>query len=131
MSPSAAATIDNYLEYANAVVQVLFPPYFYKAWVASRLVPANKVPIEDLPPGTIPDCSPVNIGSSERRFITRAYFDDALVTSYTEILGPIQNGVGIKNGISITAFAVQSTLDAAPAFAAIKGDMKNGYNEIK
>ena len=56
MSPSAAATIDNYLEYANAVVKVLFPPYFYSAWVASRLVPANKVPVEDLPPGTIPDC---------------------------------------------------------------------------
>ena len=35
MSPSAAALIDNYHEYANAVVQVVFPPYFYTAWVAS------------------------------------------------------------------------------------------------
>eukprot|EP00956_Cyclotella_meneghiniana_P003814 scaffold4607_cov39-Cyclotella_meneghiniana.AAC.6 len=41
-----------------------------------------------------------------------AYFDDSLVQTYTEILGPVQDGVGIKNVISITAFGDQAALDA-------------------
>ena len=67
----------------------MMPDYFYTAFVASRLVPANKVNPDDLPPGTVPDCRPVNIGSDERRFFTQAYFDQSLVESYTDIVGPV------------------------------------------
>jgi hypothetical protein len=42
MMPSAAAVNDNYLHYANAVVRVQMPDYFYAAWVSSRLVPPLK-----------------------------------------------------------------------------------------
>ena len=91
----------------------------------------DQVAIDELPPGTIPDCRPVNIGGAERRFITRAYFDDSLVQTYTEILGPVQNGVVIKNGISITAFGVQAALDADPSHGVVKGDLMNGFNEAE
>ena len=70
MLPSTAAAIHNYLDYANAVVLVHMPDYFYAAWVSSCLVPANKVHPDDLPPGTTPDCRPLNIGSAEHRLIT-------------------------------------------------------------
>ena len=103
--------MHNYWEYANLVVQAQLPDYFYIVFGASRLVPANKVDIADLPPGTVPDCRPVNIGSAERRFITRAYFDVSLIETLTYIVGPVQNGVGVKNGISITTFGVQLSLD--------------------
>ena len=96
-----------------------------------RLVPANKVDPDDLPAGTVPDCRPVNIRSAERRLITQAYFDEGLQSAYNNIVGPIQNGVGVRNGISITAFGVQAVLDSAPGFGAIQGDISNGYNEIK
>ena len=56
MTPSAAAVVDNLTEYANAVVKVELPAYFYVGWVACRLVPANKEDPAELPPGTAPDC---------------------------------------------------------------------------
>ena len=37
----------------------------------------------------------------------------------------------IVGGISITAFGVHVALDAALGFGIIKGDIKNGYNEVK
>ena len=96
-----------------------------------RLVPANKADPDDLPPGTVPDCRPVNIGGAERRLATRAYFDEQLQSTYNEILGPVQNGVGVKGGISITAFGVMAARDAAPGHATIQGDIKNGFNEVQ
>ena len=54
------------------------PSYFYRAWVAARLMPANKADLDDLPTGTVPDCCPVNVGGAERRLATRAYFDEEL-----------------------------------------------------
>jgi hypothetical protein len=128
--PSAAAAIDSYLDYANAFVQVQMLVYFYPAWVSSRLVPANKVHPDDLPPGTTPDCCPVNIGSAERRLITRVFFDDDLKAIFNKIVGPVQNGVGTQAGISITAFGVTATVDAVPEFGVIQGDPKNGYIEV-
>ena len=50
---------------------------------------------------------------------------------YNEILGPVQNGVGAKGGILITAFRVQVSLDANPGFCVIQWDMKNGYNKVR
>lgn len=47
------------------------------------------------------------------------------------MLGPIQNGVGVLGGISITAFGIQAAIDASPGFASIQGNLKNGYNEVK
>jgi hypothetical protein len=73
MMPSAAAAIVNYFNYANAVVQVQMPDYFYAAWVASCLAAANKVHPDDLPPRATPNCCPANIGSVERRLITQAF----------------------------------------------------------
>jgi hypothetical protein len=91
MTPSTAAAIDNYLDYANAVVQVQMPDYFYAAWVSSHLVSANKVHPDDLPPGTTPDCRPVNISSAKRRLITRAFFNKDMKATFKKIVGPVQN----------------------------------------
>jgi hypothetical protein len=104
--------------------------YFYAAWVSSRLLPANKVHPDDLPPGTTPDCCPVNIGSAEHRLITRAFFDKDLKATFNNIVSPVQNGVGAQVGISITALGVTAARDAAPEFGVIQGDLKNGYNEV-
>ncbi len=128
--PSAAAAIDNYLDYANAVIRVQMPDYFYAAWVSSHLVPANKVHPDHLPPGTTPDCRLVNIGSVKRRLITRAFFNKDLKATFNKIVGPVQNGVGAQAGVSITAFGVTAALDAVPEFGVIQGDLKNGYNEV-
>ena len=42
MTPNAAAATSNFLEYANEIVTMQMPDYFYAAWAACRLVPANK-----------------------------------------------------------------------------------------
>ena len=34
MTPSAASVVDNFYDYAEAVVRVELPEYFYIAWVA-------------------------------------------------------------------------------------------------
>lgn len=86
VTPSASAAVDNLLDYSNAVVQVELPPYFYAAWVACRLVAANKLSPRDLPSGVTPDARPVNIGGAERRLITPAYFDEDLQSDYNEIV---------------------------------------------
>jgi len=57
--------VDNLFDWANAIVKVQLPPYFYAAWTVSRLVPANKVDLDDLPAGLVPACRPVIIGSAE------------------------------------------------------------------
>ena len=54
--------------------------------------------------------------------MTRAYFDESLQATYNSIVGPVQNGVWLKNGISITAIGIQAAMDV--------GDIRNGYNEI-
>ena len=70
MVPSAAAAVDHLVGFANAVVKVEMPSYFYTVFVACRLVPANKVNPVDLPPDVTPDCRPVNIGRSDRHLFT-------------------------------------------------------------
>jgi hypothetical protein len=89
MTLSAAAVIDNYLDCANAVVRVQILDYFYEAWVSSRLVPANKVHLDDLQPGTTLDCCPVNTGSTKRRLITWAFFNEDLKATFIKIGGPV------------------------------------------
>jgi hypothetical protein len=130
MLPCAAAAVDDYFDYANAAVLVHMPDYFYAAWVSSRLVPANKVYPDDLPPGTTPDCRSVNIGSAKCRLITWAFFDEDLKATFNKIVGPVQNGVGTQAGISIVAFGVTTALDEVPEFGVIQGDLKNWYNEV-
>ena len=103
-TPSAAAAVDNLCDYANAMVSVEFPRYFYVAWLATRLVPANKTDPDDLPPGVEASARPINVGYAEQRLITRAYYDEDLQAEYNSILGPVQNGCGIRGGISITEF---------------------------
>jgi hypothetical protein len=78
----------------QAVVPVQMLDNFYAAWVSSHLIPANKVHLDDLPPGTTLDCHPVNIGNAERRLITRAFFDKDLKATFNKIVGPVQNEVG-------------------------------------
>ena len=56
MTPSAAQVVGNFYDYADVVVKVQLPTYFYHAWVACRLVPANKDHPDDLPANTVPDC---------------------------------------------------------------------------
>ena len=68
--------------------------------------------------------------TAERRLITRTYFDKALQSSYNSIIGPVQNGVGVRGGISITVFAVVAALAAAPAFGCMQSDLMNGYNDV-
>ena len=66
VSAEARAAATNLFQFANNVVLVNLPTWFYTAWLATRLVPANKVHPKDLPEGTQPDCRPVKIGGSER-----------------------------------------------------------------
>ena len=39
--------------------------------------------------------------------------------------------MGVKGGISITAFGVMAVRDAAPGHATIQGDIKIGFNEVQ
>ena len=50
VTPSAEDATTNFFDYCNAIVQVQLPSYFYRAWVAARLVPANKADPDNLPP---------------------------------------------------------------------------------
>ena len=52
-------------------------------------------------------------------------------STYNTILGSVQNKVGTKGGISITAFEVLDAMDASPGFKSIQGDIKNAYNEVE
>ena len=76
VTSSVVAAMDNFYKYANGIVQLRLPEYFYTMWVAGRMVPATKEHPNDVIPGAVPDCKPVNIGSADRRLVTRAYFDD-------------------------------------------------------
>ena len=67
----------------------------------------------------------MNIGGAKRRLVTRAYFDDNLQGYYNCLVQPVQNGVGVRGGISITAFGAHAALDAAPGFGVIQGDITN------
>ena len=86
---STRDAVTHYFDYATAIVQVKLPMYFYREWVACRLVPANKLDLLDLPPGTTMDHRPVNVGTAERRHITRAYYDEEIQAAYLKVLGPI------------------------------------------
>ena len=89
MTPGAAAAIDHLYDFANAVVKIESPSYFYTAFVACHLVPANKVNPDNLPPGTPSDCIPVTIGRSGRRLFTQSYFDDRPQETYNSLIAPI------------------------------------------
>ena len=54
MTPSAAAAVDHFFDYAN--VKVEMSSYYYPAFVVCCLVPASKVDPAGLPPGATPDC---------------------------------------------------------------------------
>ena len=110
-TPSAAQ--QQLTTYSTSLqLQVRLLEYFYWAWVTSRLVPANKVNPADLPPTTFRDCRPVNIAVQQ--------------TSFNGIVVPVQNGVNVKEGITITAFGVQAVIDAQPDFDISQGDLENG-----
>jgi hypothetical protein len=96
MMPSVAAAKDNYLDYAYAVVWAQMLDYFYAAWVAFCLVPANKVHPDDLPPRATLDCCPVNIGSAKRQLIIWFFFNKDLAATFNDIVCPVQNGVRIQ-----------------------------------
>ncbi len=113
-TPEARDTANNLHTFANNVVQGQLPEYFYEGYCASLLVPASKEHPEQLNPGNIQECRPINIGNAERHLIEQAYFDEGLQEAYVRILGPVQNKVGIRDGISIR---VQVALDANPDFA--------------
>ena len=130
MTSRAQSAFENMFDFANDVVQVNLPGYFYRVWVAHRLVSTNNVHPSELPEGAEPDCRPIQIGRSDRRLFSRAYWDQSLQFEYNRILGPVQNGVGIKGGISITVMGVQAALDANPEFGYIQGYIKNRYNEV-
>ena len=121
----AQSAFENMFDFANDVVQVNLPGYFYRVWVAHRLVSTNNVHPSELPEGAEPDCRPIQIGRSDRKLFSRAYWDESLQFEYNRILGPVQNGVGIKDGISITAMGVQAALDANSEFGCIQRDIKH------
>ncbi len=128
--PSAAAAIDNYLDYANAVIWVQMPDYFYTAWVSSCLAPAarfTRMTFHQRLPWT---AAHLNIHNAKRRLIIRVFFDKDLKAIFNKIVGPVRNGVGTQVEISIKTFGVTAALDAAPEFGVIQGDLKNGYNEV-
>ena len=112
MTPNAAATTNNFLDYANAIVTVQMPMYSYAVWTACRLVPVKKIHPSELLPGVTPDARPVSIGNAERRLISRAYWDEEYQDSYNKILKPLQ-------------------LNANPDFGCIQGDIRKGYNAVE
>jgi hypothetical protein len=73
MTQSTATAIENYLDYANAIVWAQMLDYFYAAWVVSHLVPTYKAHPDDLPLGATPDCRPVNIDSAKRQLSNKAF----------------------------------------------------------
>ena len=87
-------------------------------------MPANKDDPDDLPEGDTLDCRPVKIGGSARRLFSRVWFNSTILDVFRDIIGPVQNGVAIKGGISLTAYAVQMMMEANPHFGVIKGDMQ-------
>jgi hypothetical protein len=129
-TPEARDAVNNLRTFANNAVQGQLPKYFYEGYCASCLVPANKEHPDQLNPGNIQECRPINIDNAEKRLIKKAYFDEGLQEAYVRILGPVQNEVGIRGGIFISTFGVQAALDANSDFAIFQGDIKNGYNEI-
>ena len=91
MTLSAANAVDELFPLRSPIVRVLLPESFYQAWVACRMVPANKLLPDDLPPRMTHDCTPVNIGGAEQRLVTRAYFDDDMQGCYNCLVQLVQN----------------------------------------
>ena len=91
MTPSATKAVDDFFDYAVAIARVLLPEYFYRAWVACRLVPANKLLPDVLPLGMTHNCTPVNIGGAEQRLVTRAYFDNDMQGCYNCLVQLVRN----------------------------------------
>ncbi|EJK59207.1 hypothetical protein THAOC_20603, partial [Thalassiosira oceanica] len=69
VTPGAAAAADDLYAFADNVVQCRLPDYFYVGYVATRLVPANKVDPSTLALGASPDARPINVGNVLRRLI--------------------------------------------------------------
>ena len=103
--------------FADNVVQCRLPEYFYVAYVATRLVPANKVDPSTLAPGATPDARPINVGNALRRLITRAFFDAGLLATINEVVAPVQNGAGLKGGISLLFWGYRLPLRLGPTSA--------------
>ena len=78
MTPGAADAADKLCDYADTVVRVDLPPYFYTAWITCRLVLTNKKNLGLLEPGGPINCHPVNIGNVKQRLIMRGLFDEEL-----------------------------------------------------
>ena len=131
MTPSASVVLDHYFSYSVAVMKVELPLWFYEVESAVRLVPANKVDPRELPPNMTPDARPVGVGTAERRHRERVYYDTPTIASFNIITAPIQNGVGLKAGMTISVFAAQAQMEAAPGHEVHKKDLMNGYNEVK
>ena len=114
----------------NAVVKGEIPSYYYTDFVVCHSFPANKVNPADLTPGTTLNCRPVNTGRSDRCLLTRSYVNDRLQDTYNSLVVPVQNGIGVSGGISMTIFRVQAVVDANPGVGIIQCDIKNGYSEM-
>ena len=126
----ARQAVEEFYQLSNQIVKVNLPLYFYAGHVATRLVPANKVHPSELPEGVLPDGRPINIGATRKRLLERTYLDPALLKTFDSVLAPVQNGAGVKNGISITVMGAQMALESSPNLCIIKGDLENAYNEI-
>ena len=95
------------------------------------LVPENKVDPRELPPNMTPEAQPVGVGTVEQRHRERVYYDTPMIASFKIITANIQNGVGLKAGMTISVFAAQAQMEAAPGHEVHKKDLMNGYNEFK
>ena len=123
--------VEEFYQLSNQIVKVNLPLYFYAGHVATRLVPANKVhPRSELPEGVLPDGRSINVAATRKRLLERTYLDPALLKTFDSVLAPVQNGAGVKNGISITVMGAQLALESSPNLCIIKGDLENAYNEI-
>ena len=120
VSKEAHSATTHLFNFGNNVVTNALPKYFYTAYLATRLVPANKDDPADLPEGKTADCRPVKIRGSNRRLFLRAWLDSTILNIFRDVIGPVQNGVAIKGGISLTAYAVHLTMEANPNFGVTK-----------
>lgn len=73
VTDSAVSAFDNMVMYVNEVVKVNLSWYLYIVWCGNCLVPTITLHLYHLPLGMIPDCRPVQVGTSERRILCKGH----------------------------------------------------------
>ena len=63
--------------------------WFYEVVSAVRIISVNKVDPLKLPPNMTPDASPVGVGTLERKYRERVYYDKPTIETFNVITSPM------------------------------------------